>query len=143
MENQNPSEQNQKQAEMVFSVSRGVKELSPFVYTEILKKLGHRVKDYCVVNISPDKFDRNNVQFVMAEPHEYPVYNVQTATWGDRGEVDVIMVKMEDNHIVMLTFDEMYEIIQKRKAAQPDSLDVPEDEFDMDDQSPFDDMETE
>lgn len=109
--------ENQKQREMIFSVSRGVKELSPFVYTEIFKKLAHRVKDYCVVSISPDKFDCNNVQFVMAEPHEYPVYNVNTCTWGDRGEVEVIMVQLEDNHIVMLTFNEMQDIIRKRQAS--------------------------
>ena len=97
-------------------ISRGVRKLSPYVYTEIFKRCASKVKDYAVIQITPDPFDPYNVLFRIVEPLYFKQYNVPTGTWGDTGEVKVVLVRLDDD-LIMVEFNELAEIIQRKSAC--------------------------
>lgn len=94
-------------------ISRKCKEFSPFVTCEIFKHLANKVKDYAVIQIASDPMDPYYVNFQMIEPLYFKMYSIPTCTWDINGEVKVVLVRMDDD-LIMVGFDELAQIIASR-----------------------------
>ena len=94
-------------------ISRGIQKISPFVYCEVFKKIGPRMKDYAVVKVTKDPYNDINIQIRQVDPPDGKrLYNFKTCTF-EQDKLTIIMIRLEQNTIVMLTEEEMKGIMER------------------------------
>lgn len=91
-------------------ISRKCKEFSPFVICEIFKQMASKVKDYAVVQIMTDPHDSYYVYLQMIEPLYFKLFTVPTNTWDINETVKVVLVRMDDD-LIMVEYNELAKII--------------------------------
>ena len=95
-------------------ISKGVGEISPFVYCEVFKKFQKQLKDYAVIKVYKDPDEINNVLFRQLEPDDGGrVYNLRSNTF-EQDSILLVMVQLGEGTVLLATYDEVAESVSTR-----------------------------
>lgn len=102
-------------------ISRGIKDISPFVYMEVFKKYGNTIKDYAVIRVRQETDDGSIVWLIQEEPLKgAKTYTIRTGTFQNREQL-LVLVRMDNENLVLLTFNEMVDILREKNPRKFDT----------------------